>query len=197
MPGFNPQAQVPGFNPNAPQTPGFDPNAAQPNANDPMAQMFAQLEQYERQDFGVQPTPMLHAGAMHGATPTSIPGGALITTRELVGLVQSGQPYLIFDVLGGQQTLPGAVQMVAAHQPGDFNDQLQQQLGPYLQQVTGGNPGVPLVFYCASTECWMSYNAALRAINLGYTQVKWYRGGIAAWQQAGLPMMQAGMMPQQ
>jgi hypothetical protein len=34
----------------------------------------------------------------------------------------------------------------------------------------------------------MSYNAALRAINLGYKNVLWYRGGIEAWQRAGLPL---------
>lgn len=27
----------------------------------------------------------------------------------------------------------------------------------------------------------MVYNAALRAINMGYTQVYWYRDGIEAW----------------
>jgi rhodanese-related sulfurtransferase len=36
----------------------------------------------------------------------------------------------------------------------------------------------------------MSYNAALRAVNLGYTQVFWYRGGIEAWQLAGLQVAQ-------
>lgn len=30
----------------------------------------------------------------------------------------------------------------------------------------------------------MSYNAALRAINMGFTQVYWYRGGVEAWRQA-------------
>ena len=40
----------------------------------------------------------------------------------------------------------------------------------------------------------MSYNAALRAINAGYTNVKWYRGGIEAWKAAGLPTQPA---PQQ
>ena len=34
----------------------------------------------------------------------------------------------------------------------------------------------------------MSYNASLRAIALGYTNVLWYRGGIEAWKQAGLPV---------
>ena len=46
--------------------------------------------------------------------------------------------------------------------------------------------------YCQGTYCWMSYNAALRAINLGYTNVLWYRGGIEAWKQAGLPTAPAG-----
>jgi PQQ-dependent catabolism-associated CXXCW motif protein len=63
----------------------------------------------------------------------------------------------------------------------------RREFGGYLNQVTGGNKDVPLVFYCLNVYCWMSYNAALRAINLGYTRVLWYRGGIEAWQQADLP----------
>jgi len=35
-------------------------------------------------------------------------------------------------------------------------------------------------------------NAALRAINLGYTKVLWYRGGVEARQQAGLPLQSSG-----
>lgn len=160
-----------------------------------------QLMQVERQDFGVQPTKQLHSGAMHGPTPASIPGGQVITTKGLVALVQGKQaPYLLFDVLGGPQTLPGAIPAVVLAQPGSFNDQVSQQFGQNLQQATGGRKDVPLIFYCLSTQCWMSYNAALRAINLGYTNVLWYRGGIEAWQQAGLqtqPAQQFNAGPQQ
>lgn len=42
--------------------------------------------------------------------------------------------------------------------------------------------------YCLSPERWMSYNVSLRAINLGYTNVLWYRGGIESWKKAGLPV---------
>jgi len=31
----------------------------------------------------------------------------------------------------------------------------------------------------------MSYNAAVRASRMGYSQVLWYRGGIEAWKAAG------------
>ena len=44
---------------------------------------------------------------------------------------------------------------------------------------------VTLVFLCASARCWLSYNAALRAVRLGYADVRWYRGGIEAWGAGG------------
>lgn len=155
-----------------------------------------QIARQETADFGVAPTNQLHSGPMHGPTPASIPGGKLLTTKELVAMVQARQKYLIFDVLGGEVALPGAVDAVPASQPGSFQDQVSQRMGSYLGQATGGDTAVPLIFYCASTQCWMSYNAALRAINLGYTNVLWYRGGLEAWQAAGMPTMPRGQQPQ-
>ena len=152
-----------------------------------------QMVQMERQDLGVPPTRQLHAGAMHGPTPASIPGGQVVTSKGLIGLIQGQQaPYLLFDVLGQPEMLPNAVPAVWLSQPGAFNDAVQQQAAQMLGQWTQGRKDVALVFYCLSRECWMSYNAALRAINAGYTNVLWYRGGIEAWKMAGLPTQQAG-----
>lgn len=149
-----------------------------------------QLTQMERQDFGIAPTAQLHSGAMHSPTPTSIPGGQVITTKGVLELMQGRQvPFFLFDVLGAQQIIPGALAAVPAHQAGSFNDQTQQEFGGFLQQTTQGRKDPALIFYCASTQCWMSYNAALRAINMGYTNVLWYRGGIDAWQAAGQQVM--------
>jgi len=154
---------------------------------------LAELAESERRDLGVRPTRKLHAGQMHGPTPNQIPGGQLVTTQGLLGLFrQSETPYLVFDVLGGPDRLPKAIPAVRAASPGTFKDQVQQQFGQFLKGQTRGNRETPLVFYCLSVECWMSYNAALRAINLGYKNVLWYRGGIEAWRQAGLPTEQAG-----
>lgn len=164
----------------APRSAGTTPS---PGAN-PLDALAAE----ERRDFGVPPSAALHAGAMHGPTPASIPGGQLITTKGLVELTQGGQgSVLLLDVLGGQEMIRGAVYAVPAAQSGSFDDQTQQQFGQFLKQATGGNAAHPIVAYCLSPECWMSYNAALRAIHLGYTNVLWYRGGIEAWKRAGLP----------
>lgn len=181
-PAQQPRAQ--GSTP-TPPAPAQGTNA--PAAASPLAQM-------EREDLGVPPTNRLHAGAMHGPTPASIPGGQLITTQGLLSLIAGRQaPYLLLDILGGPQVIPGAQSAVPAAQPGTFNDATQQQFGQFLAQATGGNKEMPLVLYCQSRECWMSYNAALRAINLGYRNVLWYRGGIEAWQAAGQPLQPSGM----
>ncbi|MFO1410771.1 MAG: rhodanese-like domain-containing protein [Steroidobacteraceae bacterium] len=147
-----------------------------------------QLMKAERQELGVQPTKQLHAGAMHGPTPASIPGGQVVTTKGLVTLVRDRpMPYVMLDALGGPEVLPGAVPAAWAAQAGSLDDKVQQAFVQLLQQRTGGNKQMPLVVYCLSRECWLSYNAALRAIAAGYTNVLWYRGGLEAWKLAGLP----------
>lgn len=167
-----------------PAPPGPAPGATAPAAGgDPK---FARAAAAESKDFGIAPTERLHEGPMHAPTPTRIPGALVVTTEALHMLYQRESALLVFDVLGGPQILPNAQNALPAGQAGSFKDQTQGEFGNYLQQVTGGNKDMPLVFYCQSVECWMSYNAALRAAKLGYTQVLWYRGGIEAWQTAGL-----------
>ncbi len=101
----------------------------------------------------------------------------------------SGVRALVFDVLRGPERLPNALNAVPAHQAGSFDDETQRQFGAFLKQVTQGRNDVPLVFYCGGMQCWMSYNAALRASRLGYRQVLWDRGGLEAWKAARLPVM--------
>ena len=53
-----------------------------------------------------------------------------------------------------------------------------------LQQATSGDKDRPLVFYCRDA-CWHSWNAAKRAVSVGYTHVAWYREGTEGWAAAG------------
>lgn len=190
---YAPQQQYPAPQPGQTPPQGQYGNAPPPNASQGNA--LQMLIQQERQDFGVAPQAQLQQN-MHGPTPTSIPGGQVITTDGVLGLIQQAQQngVLIFHVLGPGNTIPGALNAAPASQAGTFSDQTQQEFGQFLQQVTQGNKARPMVFYCMSTQCWMSYNAALRAINMGYGNVLWYRGGIEAWQRA---QQLAGGMSQQ
>jgi PQQ-dependent catabolism-associated CXXCW motif protein len=53
-----------------------------------------------------------------------------------------------------------------------------------LTQLTAAEPGKPLLFFCLR-NCWMSWNAAKRAIEWGYKDVIWYPEGTDGWQEAG------------
>lgn len=165
---------------------GFDNGGASP---------LDSLMAWERQDMGVRPPDGLHEGEFHGPTPNQIPGGQVITTKGLLPLLQQGMAVHVFDVLGAQQSLPRAIPAAWAAQPGSFDDNTQQQFGRLLQQVTRGQADAPLVFYCGGPQCWMSYNAAARAIRLGYRNVLWYRGGLEAWQRAGQQAVPAQQGP--
>ncbi len=56
-----------------------------------------------------------------------------------------------------------------------------------LAKATGGDKAKPLVFYCLR-DCWMSWNAAKRAIAVGYRDVSWYPDGTDGWSEAGHPL---------
>jgi PQQ-dependent catabolism-associated CXXCW motif protein len=141
----------------------------------------------EREDFGVAATRRLHDGPMHAPTPTSIPGGQVITTIGLLDLQRRQLPHVLVDVLGGPGMLPNAIPGAWLSQPGSFTDETQTRAATMLMQATQGRKDMPLVFYCLSPHCWMSYNAALRAIHAGFTNVLWYRGGVESWRRAGQP----------
>ena len=48
--------------------------------------------------------------------------------------------------------------------------------------------------YCLA-DCWMSWNAAKRALKIGYSNVAWYRDGTDGWLAAGLPLQEATPEP--
>ena len=56
-----------------------------------------------------------------------------------------------------------------------------------LARASGGNNAKLLVFYCQA-DCWMSWNAAKRALSYGYSNVAWYPDGTDGWQRANLPL---------
>ena len=180
--------------------PPTQPVPAQPLPNRPIQQAPASrlpemamptgIASGERQDFGIAPTRQLRSSQqLHGPTPTSIPGGKVIGTQQLSQLLQGGQSnVLLLHAYGAPEHLPGAQAAGPAAQGGSFDDQVQREFGQYLQQATGGDTARTLVVYCAGPQCWGSYNAALRAIHMGFRNVHWYRGGVEAWRQAGLPL---------
>jgi PQQ-dependent catabolism-associated CXXCW motif protein len=63
-----------------------------------------------------------------------------------------------------------------------------------LIKATGGDRAKTVVIYCLR-NCWMSWNAARRAVSMGYTHVVWYPDGTDGWSEAGLPLKDATAEP--
>jgi PQQ-dependent catabolism-associated CXXCW motif protein len=50
------------------------------------------------------------------------------------------------------------------------------------------------VFFCLK-DCWMSWNAAKRALEYGYANVMWFREGTDGWQELGYPLVEVKKLP--
>ncbi len=63
-----------------------------------------------------------------------------------------------------------------------------------LAALSGGDKAKPIVFFCLR-NCWMSWNAAKRALTYGYANVMWFPEGTDAWQEIGQPVVEAKPEP--
>lgn len=154
----------------------------------------------EDKDWGVVPPSLPKTDELHAPTPTTIPSGRVVTTYWLNDALEASDPTpfdsdvtpsrpILINVLEGAsvRAIPGSVWLSRAGLGVGFDDLTQAQLAKRLAELTHGNKAAQIVFYCLSAECWLSYNATLRALRLGYLNALWYRGGIEAWIDARLP----------
>jgi PQQ-dependent catabolism-associated CXXCW motif protein len=136
-----------------------------------------------------------------GPVPDGLAGAVTVATADAHRLWEEGRTAFV-DVLPREERpadLPeGTIWRVPPHDsiPGATwlpNTGYAALSGPedaYLRDglaaVTGGDPARPVLFFCLQ-ECWMSWNAAKRALAMGYTDVLWYPGGADGWAAAGHP----------
>ncbi|MGO9134744.1 MAG: rhodanese-like domain-containing protein [Methylovirgula sp.] len=152
--------------------------------------------QDEDKDDQIAPTDAL-SNKLNGPTPRTIPGGNAITTQDLYHMLANGKlpgtdrkvSILLIDVDSEPhaRTIPSSLRWPYAGAGGTFDakDKVQRQLFDDLSKaVTSSNTAI--IFFSRDSKSWEGYNAALRALQMGYSNVYWYRGGLAAWQAADL-----------
>ncbi|WP_271407493.1 PQQ-dependent catabolism-associated CXXCW motif protein [Pseudomonas sp. Q1-7] len=140
-------------------------------------------------------------GRYRSPTPEHAPFAHTLDTSQLQTQLKQRPDTLLIDVYRRQwlhgrfvedephSNLPASL-WLANTGDGQLPPAWQAYLTDNLHKVTGGRRDRPLVFYCRS-DCWLSWNAVKRAATLGYTNLYWYRDGIDAWAQAGLPLLPA------
>jgi hypothetical protein len=76
---------------------------------------------------------------------------------------------------------------------GDFFDaDAQHAFAQRINGLTRGDQTHPVVAAGWNSERWSGRNLALQLVALGYQNVYWYRGGLEAWDLAGLAEEPAG-----
>jgi PQQ-dependent catabolism-associated CXXCW motif protein len=137
-------------------------------------------------------------------TPATLRGATVISTPQAEALWRAGAAFV--DVLPRPPRPtalpPGTIWRDAPHDSiprahwlpntgfGALAPQTDAYLRHGLETATGGDPGRPVVIFC-QRACWMSWNAARRALALGYRHVHWYPEGTDGWGEAGLPLERA------
>ena len=136
----------------------------------------------EDDDFGIPPTDEAQTRDDFDPTPLSIPGGQRVDTRTVRALVSGAQKPLIVDFSNGATVIADAVWVPPDNPTVDLKHILQEH------SADGHAPSDRATIVTSYGPFgWQSYNAALYLIHHGVRHVLWYRGGEAAWVQAGYP----------
>ncbi len=142
-------------------------------------------------------------------TPDGLTGAATVSDSEVMALWKSGSA-LFVDVMPRPLRPPNLPAGTVWRQPerrnipgsawlpntgyGVLSDPVADYFARSLARLTGGDREKPLLIYCLA-DCWMSWNAARRALQLGYRTVYWYPEGTDGWTRIGGPLETAEPIP--
>ncbi|WP_156943873.1 PQQ-dependent catabolism-associated CXXCW motif protein [Roseivivax isoporae] len=90
-------------------------------------------------------------------------------------------------------SIPGAIWLPNVGY-GAIAEQTDAYFRAGLDLATGGDMDRAVVFFCLE-ECWMSWNAAKRALDYGYTQVYWLPEGTDGWALWDYPLEEVQAQP--
>lgn len=142
------------------------------------------------------PEPEGYRGPPYNApVPETLRGAEAIGTAEAMRLHAQGVPFL--DVYPRtvrpaglpegtlwrepvHRSIPGAIWV-----PGAGHERLTEEeearYAAALAAATGGDRTRPVVVFCRA-DCWMGWNAAKRAVGMGYSAVRWFPDGSDGWE---------------
>jgi PQQ-dependent catabolism-associated CXXCW motif protein len=134
-------------------------------------------------------------------TPATLHGARVVDAEEAEGLWRAGVPFV--DVMPRPprpaSLPPGTLWRDPPHESiphahwlantgfGALAPETEAYFRSGLERLTGDDRTKPLVFFCLR-NCWMSWNAAKRALGYGYTRVIWFPDGADGWSDRALPL---------
>ncbi len=134
--------------------------------------------------------------------PETLSGATVVTSDTAYKLWQSGDVAFV-DVMPQapkpanlpegtiwrekpRQSIPGSVWLPNVGY-GALHETVDAYFRAGLVQATVGDKDRAVLFFCLA-DCWMSWNAAKRALEYGYTEIYWYPEGTDGWAFEDYPL---------
>jgi adenylate cyclase len=130
-------------------------------------------------------------------TPIGAAGVSTIKTSELRALIGDGEggargelPLLLSTNCSNclPVAIPGTNFVPRAYRDGGLDDAKRQALKVLVDRLLHGDRTRRMITYSWDAAFWDARNLAIELVALGYPNVSWYRGGLEAWDVAGLPV---------
>ncbi len=133
--------------------------------------------------------------AFRAPVPETLKGAEVVATEQVMDLQAAGKVIFI-DVLPRppkpakladdvvwrprqRNNIPGSVWLPNVGF-GALNPETERYFQENLTRLTKGDKSAAILIYCLA-DCWMSWNAAKRALTYGYSKVYWYPEGTDGW----------------
>ena len=111
--------------------------------------------------------------------PDQIPGSNLINSEDLIKLSLSLADLAVIDSRVTEDRNMGYIEYSLSLPDIETNcDTLKEKVATLK---------TPVVFYCNGPKCGRSVTATRKAVQCGYTQLYWFKGGFAEWKNKDYP----------
>ncbi len=143
-------------------------------------------------------------GDYRSPVPATLRGATVVDAESLRALIEGGADVALIDVLPRDRRpddfpadrlwrpptrhhLPNSVWLPNVGY-GRLSEAYERYFMDNLEKLTNHRAGRILVFYC-DADCWMSWNAAKRAVEFGFREVHWFPGGVDEWGRMGYKLI--------
>jgi adenylate cyclase len=148
-------------------------------------------------DTGLPITEGVRSANLIDPTPIGAPGVSTIKTSELRALIGDGEASVSSDLPLLLSTncstclrvaIPGTNFVPNAYRNGVLDDAKRPALKVLVDRLLHGDRTRRVITSSWNAAFWDARNLAIELVALGYPNVSWYRGGLEAWDVAGLPV---------
>ena len=113
--------------------------------------------------------------------PDSIPGVITVSAEEVIELILLNPELVVIDSRKKTEFSKG-------HIEGSVNI-LNTVMQPEELEMIAPDKTKAILFYCNGTRCLRSSDAASKALDWGYKNIFWFRGGWNEWTEKRLPVI--------